>query len=117
MKNNYLQNFLSGFQETFNRFPIAVSLTALAAIWQILLIKADLGNFIVADVNRNNFEQIFSKYLNEGDLLIDFADSVGTKDFVEWCANNNVMYLNTGETDWPDNWYNIFDENLKKNEF
>ena len=75
-----------------------------------------LGNFIVADVNRNNFEQIFSKYLNEGDLLIDFADSVGTKDFVEWCANNNVMYLNTGETDWPDNWYNIFDENLKKND-
>lgn len=48
MKNNYLQNFLSGFQDTFNRFPIAVSLTALAAIWQILLIKADLGSFIVS---------------------------------------------------------------------
>ena len=26
------------------------------------------------------------------------------------------MYLNTGETDWSDNWYNIFEENLKKNE-
>jgi homospermidine synthase len=25
------------------------------------------------------------------------------------------MYLNTGETDWPSNWYCIFDENLKKN--
>ena len=75
-----------------------------------------LGNFIVADINRKNFKQIFSKYLNEGDLLIDFADGVGTKDFVEWCAYNNVMYLNTGETDWDDNWYNIFEENLKKNE-
>ena len=74
-----------------------------------------LGNFIVADVNKNNFQQIFSKYLEEGDILIDFADSVGTRDFVEWCAEKNVMYLNTGETDWEDNWYNIFDENIKKN--
>lgn len=75
-----------------------------------------LGNFIVADINRKNFKQIFSKYLNEGDLLIDFADTVGTKDFVEWCAYSNVMYINTGETDWDDNWYNIFEENLKKKE-
>lgn len=48
-------------------------------------------------------------------MLIDFADSVGTSDFIEWCADNNIMYLNTGETDWEDNWYNIFDENLRKN--
>ena len=76
-----------------------------------------IGNFIVTDINRKNYKFVFEKYLEEGDLLIDFADGVGTKDFVEWCAYNNVMYLNTGETDWDDNWYNIFDENLKKNEF
>ncbi len=81
-----------------------------------LELGGNIGNFIVADINRENFKKIFSKYLNEGDLLIDFADSVGTKDFIEWCANENIMYLNTGETDWSDNWYNIFDENLKKNE-
>ena len=74
-----------------------------------------LGNFIVADINRVNFKKVFSQYLDEGDLLIDFADSVGTSDFIEWCANKNIMYLNTGETDWEDNWYNIFDENLRKN--
>ena len=75
-----------------------------------------IGNFIVADINKKNFKSVFSKYLEEGDLLIDFADSVGTRDFVEWCANENIMYLNTGETDWEDNWYNIFEENLKKNQ-
>lgn len=80
-----------------------------------LELGGNMNNFIVADITKENFRKIFSKYINEGDLLIDFADSVGTKDFVEWCANNNVMYLNTGETDWEDNWYNIFDENLKKN--
>ena len=74
----------------------------------------NIGNFIVAEINRDNFKKIFSKYLSEGDLLIDFADSVGTKDFIEWCAKENIMYLNTGETDWSDNWYNIFEENLKK---
>ena len=71
-------------------------------------------NFIVADINKDNWKAIFSQYLSEGDLLIDFADSVGTKDFVEWCADNNIMYLNTGETDWPDHWYSIFEENDKK---
>ena len=75
-----------------------------------------LGNFIVENINRTNFKEIFSKYLTEGDILIDFADDVGTRDFVEWCAYNNIMYLNTGETDWSDHWYNIFEENLKKNE-
>ena len=74
-----------------------------------------IGNFIVADIKRNNYEDIFSKYLEEGDFLIDFSDNVGTYDFMKWCAENNVMYLNTGETDWDDNWYCIFDENIKKN--
>ena len=81
-----------------------------------LELGGNIGNFIVADINRENFSKIFTQYLNEGDFLIDFADSVGTRDFVEWCAKNNVMYLNTGETDWDDNWYNIFEENIKKNE-
>lgn len=73
-------------------------------------------NFIIADINRENWKEIFSKYLSEGDLLIDFADSVGTRDFCEWCAENNIMYLNTGETDWSDHWYSIFEENDKKSE-
>jgi len=80
-----------------------------------LELGGNLGNFIVADINKKNFQNVFSKYLEEGDFLIDFADSVGTKDFIEWCANRNIMYLNTGETDWEDNWYNIFEENVKKN--
>ena len=74
-----------------------------------------IGNFIVANINKNNFKEVFSQYLKEGDFLIDFADTVGTRDFVEWCANQNIMYLNTGETDWSDNWYSIFEENFKKN--
>ena len=69
---------------------------------------------IVIEITRDNFKEEFSKVLREGDFLIDFADTVGTKDILEWCAINNIMYLNTGEADWPDHWYSIFEENLKK---
>ena len=75
-----------------------------------------VANFIVADVTKENFSEIFSKYLNEGDLLIDFADTVGTKDICDWCAEKNIMYINTGEADWPENWYSILNENKIKQE-
>lgn len=80
-----------------------------------LELGGNLGNFITAEIKKENYQDIFSKYLEEGDLLIDFSDNVGTYDFIKWCADNNVMYLNTGETDWDDNWYSIFTENIKKN--
>ena len=73
-----------------------------------------VANFITAEVTRENFKEIFGTYLGEGDLLIDFADTVGTRDICEWCAENNIMYINTGEADWPDNWYSIFEEHDKK---
>lgn len=73
-------------------------------------------NFIVSEVGRENFAQVFEPYLSDGDLLIDFADMVGTRDICEWCARRNVMYINTGEADWPDHWYSIFNENELKHE-
>ena len=73
-------------------------------------------NFIESEITKDNFKEVFEKYLNSGDLLIDFADTVGTKDILSWCAEKNIMYINTGEADWPENWYRIFNENLLKNE-
>lgn len=75
-----------------------------------------VANFIEQEVKKENFEEVFEKYLEEGDLLIDFSESVGTKDICAWCAKKNIMYINTGETDWPEHWYSIFEENLKKND-
>lgn len=74
-----------------------------------------VANFIVSEVTRENFREVFEPYLAEGDLLIDFADTVGTRDICDWCAERNIMYLNTGEADWPDHWYCIFEENELKN--
>lgn len=74
-----------------------------------------VANFIECEVTRENFRQVFEPYLTSGDLLIDFADTVGTKDICDWCAERNIMYINTGEADWPDHWYSIFEENELKN--
>lgn len=73
-------------------------------------------NFYVYDVQKENYQEIFQKFLKEGDLLIDFADTIGTRDLCIWCIEHKVMYLNTGEADWPENWYSIFNENLRKRE-
>lgn len=73
-------------------------------------------NFLVKEITKENYADVFGEYLQEGDLLIDFADMVGTKDFCDWCAGNNIMYLNTGEADWPNHWYSIFSANELKHE-
>lgn len=75
-----------------------------------------VANFFVHEIKKDNFISVFEQYLNEGDLLIDFADAVGTREICDWCASKNIMYLNTGEADWPDNWYSIFNENELKHE-
>ena len=75
-----------------------------------------VANFLVYEVTKDNFREIFEKHLSSGDLLIDFADTVGTKDILDWCAEKNIMYINTGEADWPENWYSIFNENKIKND-
>ena len=74
-----------------------------------------VANFIVSEITRDNFRAIFENYLNSGDLFLDFADTVGTKDICDWCAEKNVMYLNTSDADWPENWLNIFEQNKKLN--
>ena len=74
-----------------------------------------VANFVESNVSKDNFKEVFEKYLGEGDLLIDFADTVGTKDICKWCEEKNIMYINTGEADWTDNWYSILNENLLKN--
>jgi len=67
------------------------------------------NNFIHRELNKENFESFLGKYLAEGDLLVDFAESVGTNDLVGLCAGKNCMYINTGSGEWAsDGWPNVF---------
>jgi len=69
------------------------------------------AGFISCDITKDNFGIIFDKYLNNGDLLIDFADTVSSTDLCDWCVERNIMYINTGNADWPEKWPNIYEQN------
>lgn len=66
-----------------------------------------VDNFISREITKENFQAVFKTYLRRGDLLIDFADTVGTSEICDWCAEENIMYINTGTADWPEKWLNI----------
>jgi len=74
------------------------------------------ANFIACEITKDNFNAEFEKYLSSGDMLIDFSDTVSSKDICAWCAERNIMYINTGNADWPENWLNIFEQNKFLNE-
>ena len=73
-------------------------------------------NLYTDEITKDNFEEILSRFLGPGDLLLDFADSISTKEICKWCMDNKVMYLNTGEAEWSGIWYNILEETMKKRE-
>jgi len=73
------------------------------------------ANFITHEITKDNFRSIFTKYLSSGDLLLDFADTVGIKDICDWCAEQNIMYINTSDAEWPENWLNVFEQNKNLN--
>ena len=65
---------------------------------------------IEMELTKDNIEEILSKHLTSGDLLADFAD-IGKVEVCDFCAKNNIMYLNTGNSVWPNNPINIFEQN------
>ena len=75
-----------------------------------------VANFVSHEITKDNYCQVFGQYLKSGDLLLDFADTVGTKDICDWCAEENIMYINTGAADWPENWLNIFEQDRLLND-
>jgi homospermidine synthase len=51
-------------------------------------------------ITRDNYTDLFSRYLRSGDLLIDLAWNLGTVDLLDWCHDNNVLYVNTSVEEW-----------------
>ena len=59
--------------------------------------------FFKRKVTHENLTQILAEYLPEGGLLIDLAWNIDCCEIVQWCHDNNVMYVNTSVEAWdPD---------------
>ncbi|MBR1778321.1 MAG: saccharopine dehydrogenase NADP-binding domain-containing protein [Alphaproteobacteria bacterium] len=52
------------------------------------------ANYIIADVNHENYRHVFS-FLNEGDYLLDFSSFPGNTDLLSFCMEKGIHYLST----------------------
>ena len=51
-------------------------------------------------VKPDNLNEILSKYVGDGDMLLDLAWDIDANEIMTWCHDNNVMYLNTSVEVW-----------------
>jgi homospermidine synthase len=59
--------------------------------------------FFKRKVTPENLQKILSEYLSPGGLLIDLAWNIDCCELVQWCHDNNVLYVNTSVEAWdPD---------------
>jgi homospermidine synthase len=47
-----------------------------------------------------NFAEVFNQHLGAGDLLIDLAWQIETRDVIQWCHERGVLYVNTSIEQW-----------------
>ena len=61
----------------------------------------DLGASYVRDrVTSQNMGKLLGKYAGKGDLIVDLAWNIGCNDILQWCHDNDVLYVNTSVEMW-----------------
>ena len=56
--------------------------------------------YVCEKITPENLDQVLSKYLDNGGLLIDLAWNIGANDIIKWCHDHNVLYVNTSVEVW-----------------
>ena len=59
--------------------------------------------YLQEKITPENLDQILSKYLESGGLLVDLAWNIGANDIIKWCHDHNVLYVNTSIELWDPN--------------
>ncbi len=74
--------------------------------------------YLRAELRPGGQESLFSPHLKAGDMLLDFSSETDCLETLKWCRQNGVMYLNTGDNEWPDKeWKNIYDHYQENERF
>lgn len=58
------------------------------------------ANYVQKQITPDNLAQVLGQYLKAGDLLIDLAWNIDCGEIVQWCHDNNVLYINTSVELW-----------------
>ena len=58
------------------------------------------AQYVQACLTRENYSSLLAKYLRPGDLFIDLAWSLDSGELIDWCQDQNVLYVNTSLEEW-----------------
>ena len=58
--------------------------------------------YVVKEIVEDNLDEELSKYLSEGDFLIDVSLNIDGIAIVKWCLEHGVLYVNTSIERWRD---------------
>jgi len=56
--------------------------------------------FIQIKITKENYKQIFNKYIPKHSIVIDLAYRIGTMDIINQCRKHECLYINTSIDDW-----------------
>lgn len=56
---------------------------------------------VIENISIDNYKSILQKYTSKGDIVINLTVDVSSKDLVEECQKNDVMYIDTCIQPWP----------------
>lgn len=56
--------------------------------------------YVQDSITKDNYPALLKKYLKAGDLFIDLSWNVDTCALLQWCHDNQVLYVNTSIEEW-----------------
>lgn len=56
--------------------------------------------YVIDKIEIHNMGEKLAQYVGPGDLLIDLAWNIGCTDILQWCHDNQVLYINTSVELW-----------------
>lgn len=56
--------------------------------------------YVQEQLTAANYKELLSRYLKPGDIFLDLAWNIDTCRVIEWCHDNNVLYVNTSIEEW-----------------
>lgn len=56
--------------------------------------------FVQEKITPENYADILKKYLSSGDIFVDLGWNTNTCDFLQWCRDNNVRFINASIELW-----------------
>jgi len=57
-------------------------------------------NYVLDRITPDNYKDLLAKYVGSGDMIIDLAWNIDCIAIVQWCRDNNILYVNTSVEEW-----------------